>query len=84
MDMFYRFLNVLENLGGAHQLAGNVDMNNVSSWNDPLGVLIVGICQLGLSGWKPAECRAIGNELMAWKARGLLEREGFVLFSVTF
>ncbi|KAL3506570.1 hypothetical protein ACH5RR_031952 [Cinchona calisaya] len=74
--LFSRFLNVLENLGGAHQLAGNLDINNVSSWNDPLEVLVVGIHQLGLSGWKPNECRAIGNELMAWKARGLLEREG--------
>lgn len=71
-----RYLNALENLGGAHQLSRNVDSNNVSSWNDPLGVLSVGIRQLGLSGWKPDECRAIGNELMAWKARGLPDREG--------
>ncbi|XP_027165798.1 phosphoglucan, water dikinase, chloroplastic [Coffea eugenioides] len=71
-----RYLNALENLGGAHQLSRNVDSNNISSWNDPLTVLSVGIHQLGLSGWKPDECRAIGNELMAWKARGLPEREG--------
>ena len=72
----FRYLNALENLGGAHQLSRNVDSNNISSWNDPLTVLSVGIHQLGLSGWKPDECRAIGNELMAWKARGLPEREG--------
>ncbi|XP_021907262.1 phosphoglucan, water dikinase, chloroplastic isoform X1 [Carica papaya] len=71
-----RFLNVLENLGGAPWLAKNVEPKNVSSWNDPLGALIVGVRQLGLSGWRPEECSAIGNELLAWKEKGLFEKEG--------
>ncbi|CAN6580302.1 unnamed protein product [Malus baccata var. baccata] len=71
-----RFLNELDALGGAHWLAENVKSKDVSSWNGPLDALIVGIHQLSLSGWKPEECAAIENELVAWKARGLSEREG--------
>lgn len=63
-------------MGGAHQLAQAVDSHNLSSWNDPLGVLIVGISQLGMSGWKPEECSALCKELLTWRDRGLLEREG--------
>lgn len=75
----HRFLNVLEDVGGAHQLAENAKSKNVSSWNDPIGVLLVGIRQLGLSGWKPEECTAIGNELLAWQEKGLSETEGTLL-----
>lgn len=71
-----RFANELEAMGGAHWLAQNVNSKDVSSWNDPLGALIVGVHQLRISGWKPEECAAIENELLAWKARGLSETEG--------
>lgn len=71
-----RFANELEAMGGAHWLAQNVKSKDVSSWNDPLGALIVGVHQLRISGWKPEECAAIENELLAWKARGLSETEG--------
>ncbi|KAI4334814.1 hypothetical protein L6164_013523 [Bauhinia variegata] len=71
-----RFLNVLEVKGGAHWLAENVQSKNVNSWNNPLGGLIIGIHQLKLSGWKPEECAAIENELLAWKTGGLSEKEG--------
>lgn len=71
---------MLENLGGAPWLAKNVEPKNVSSWNDPLGALIVGVRQLGLSGWRPEECSAIGNELLAWKEKGLFEKEGTLSF----
>ncbi|KAK9288175.1 hypothetical protein L1049_016624 [Liquidambar formosana] len=71
-----RFLNALDAVGGADRLAANVESENVSSWNDPLSALIVGIRQLGLSGWKPEECTAIGNELLAWQEKGLSEKEG--------
>ncbi|GAV57540.1 CBM_20 domain-containing protein/PPDK_N domain-containing protein [Cephalotus follicularis] len=70
------FMNALEAMGGADWLAKNVESKNVSSWNDPLGALIVGICQLGLSGWKPEECAAIRNELLAWQEKGLFDKEG--------
>ena len=75
-----RFLNVLETVGGAHWLAKSVEARNINSWNDPLGALVVGIHQLGLSGWKPEESAAIENELLAWRERGLTEREGAVIF----
>ncbi|XP_075085302.1 phosphoglucan, water dikinase, chloroplastic-like isoform X2 [Nicotiana tabacum] len=71
-----RFVNAVEALGGADSLAENVAQKNVSSWNDPIGALNVGIQQLGLSGWKPEECKAVGNELLSWKERGLSETEG--------
>ncbi|XP_062164636.1 phosphoglucan, water dikinase, chloroplastic isoform X2 [Alnus glutinosa] len=70
-----RFLNVLEAVGGVHWLTKSVESGNISSWNDPLGALVVGIHQLGLSGWKPEESAAIENELLAWQDRGLSERE---------
>ncbi|PHU14035.1 hypothetical protein BC332_15240 [Capsicum chinense] len=33
-------------------------------------VVILLMIKLGLSGWKPEECKAIGNELLLWKKRG--------------
>lgn len=71
-----RYLNALDAVGGANWLAKNVESKNVSSWNDPLSALTVGIRQLGLSGWRPEECSAIGNELFVWQEKGLSEREG--------
>ncbi|XP_062108119.1 phosphoglucan, water dikinase, chloroplastic [Humulus lupulus] len=71
-----RFLNGLEAIGGTNWLAENVKSKNVSSWNDPLGSLIVGINQVKLSGWKSDECDAIESELLAWKEKGLFESEG--------
>ncbi|KAJ7957314.1 phosphoglucan, water dikinase, chloroplastic [Quillaja saponaria] len=71
-----RFINDLEAQGGASWLAANVQSKNVNSWKDPLGALVVGVRQLELSSWKPEECAAIANELLVWKNRGLLEREG--------
>uniref|UniRef100_A0A6M2ETZ3 CBM20 domain-containing protein n=1 Tax=Populus davidiana TaxID=266767 RepID=A0A6M2ETZ3_9ROSI len=71
-----RFLNALEAAGGAKWLADNVESKNISSWNDPLGALIVGVRQLGLSGWRPEECAAIGTELLAWQEKRLFEKEG--------
>ncbi|KAL2520078.1 Phosphoglucan [Forsythia ovata] len=71
-----RFLNALEAVGGASWLAENVDKKNVGSWSDPIRALVIGIHQVALSGWKLEECRAIGNELLAWQERGLIETEG--------
>ncbi|KAI4326410.1 hypothetical protein MLD38_031729 [Melastoma candidum] len=71
-----RFLNAVESAGGASWLAEKVETENVSTWDDPLEVLAVGIRQLGLSGWKLEECNAIGNELLSWKNRGLADKEG--------
>ncbi|KNA06557.1 hypothetical protein SOVF_179910 isoform A [Spinacia oleracea] len=70
-----RFLNALEALGGAGWLAKSVESKNVTSWNEPLDALAIGVRQLGLSGWKSEECIAIGNELLAWKDKGLSEKE---------
>lgn len=69
-----RYLNALEAAGGAQWLAENVNSKNVNSWSDPIGALVVGVHQLGLSGWKPEECKAIQNELLAWKEKGLSEK----------
>ncbi|CAN1837725.1 Phosphoglucan, water dikinase, chloroplastic [Linum perenne] len=74
--LFSRFINELEAMGGAKWLTDNSESKNVSSWNDPLASLAIGVRQLGLSGWKPKECTAIGNELRAWQERGFSEKEG--------
>ncbi|KAG2316612.1 hypothetical protein Bca52824_019734 [Brassica carinata] len=71
-----RYLNALETMGGAVQLAKDVDSRSVASWKDPLDALVLGVQQVGLSGWKQEECLAIGNELLAWRERDLLEKEG--------
>lgn len=67
---------MLEAVGGANWFADNLESKNISSWNDPLGALIVGVHQLSLSGWKPEECAAIQSELTAWQEKGLFEKEG--------
>lgn len=77
-----RYLNALEAAGGVDWLSEKVKPEKINSWNDPLDALIVGIRQLGLSGWQPEECVAIGNELAAWKSKLLSEREGTVHFLV--
>lgn len=71
-----RFLNALEAVGGTSWLTENVERKNVFSWSNPIGALVIGIHQVVLSGWNLEECRAIGNELLAWQERGLLETEG--------
>ncbi|CAN8255844.1 unnamed protein product [Cochlearia groenlandica] len=71
-----RFLNALETMGGAAQLAKDVESRNVASWSDPLDALVLGVHQVGLSGWKQEECLAIKNELLAWREKELLEEEG--------
>ncbi|KAF3638667.1 hypothetical protein FXO38_23127 [Capsicum annuum] len=39
-------------------------------------VVILLMIKLGLSGWKPEECKAVGNELLLWKKRGISKNEG--------
>ncbi|KAH0855550.1 LOW QUALITY PROTEIN: hypothetical protein HID58_007906 [Brassica napus] len=56
-------------------LLSRCGIKRLSSWNDPLDALVLGVHQVGLSGWKQEECLAIGNELLAWRERDLLEKE---------
>ncbi|KAE9618610.1 putative phosphoglucan, water dikinase [Lupinus albus] len=71
-----RFFNVLEVKGGAHWLAAKSQSKNINAWNDSLRALIIGVHQLKLSSWKPEECDAIENELIAWSKKGISEMEG--------
>ncbi|RAL54400.1 hypothetical protein DM860_001528 [Cuscuta australis] len=71
-----RFINALEALGGANWHVENVGPTNSIMWNEAIAGLIVGIHQLGLSGWKSEECKAITNELFSWKEMGFLDTEG--------
>ncbi|XP_073118655.1 phosphoglucan, water dikinase, chloroplastic [Henckelia pumila] len=71
-----RFLNALEARGGAIWLAENIEQNNANSWTDPIDAVVISIHQVGLSGWKPKECMAIGNELLTWQKKLLLENNG--------
>lgn len=52
--------------GGAEGLAGGPDGN----WALPIGAAVLGVRHMGLSGWAPAECLALENELAAWQKFG--------------
>ncbi|GAB2283122.1 hypothetical protein Dimus_017652 [Dionaea muscipula] len=73
--MFGIFLNSLDAIGGASWLPETLESKDVTSWNELFDALLIGIHQLGLSGWTPEECSAIGNELRTWKEKGLPEKE---------
>ena len=63
-----RAANAVESNGaGAAQLAGA----NEKEWALPLGMLVLSVRQMGLSGWLPAECMAIDEEIAAWQKAGL-------------
>ncbi|ONK58769.1 uncharacterized protein A4U43_C09F16460 [Asparagus officinalis] len=71
-----RLFNIIETMGGSSWLVENINSKNAVPWNHPLDSLIIGIRQIGLSGWKSKECSAIVSELLAWQQTGFLEREG--------
>ncbi|KAL3702008.1 hypothetical protein R1sor_020030 [Riccia sorocarpa] len=71
-----RYINELESAGGAKPLIDEAKSQKVTSWNHPLGVVVLGVRQLGLSGWQQKECLAIENELSAWQEAGIQAREG--------
>ena len=58
---------VLCKQGGMEALAGSD-----RAWALPLGAAVLGVRQLGLSAWEPAECLALENELGAWQQAGRL------------
>jgi phosphoglucan,water dikinase len=64
-----RFVGALEARGGAAALAGASD----GAWGLPLGALVLGVRQLGLSGHAQAECMAVERELAAWQKLGGLQ-----------
>eukprot|EP00850_Spirogloea_muscicola_P003513 SM000014S00301 [mRNA] locus=s14:501177:507786:- [translate_table: standard] len=66
-----RFLNAMEEEGGAAWLAEDVAGSNAARFAAPLGATVLGVRQLGLSGWQQAECVAVENELMAWQQAGV-------------
>ena len=43
---------------------------NDNSWALPLGATLLGIRQVGLSGWEPKECMALENEIASWQQAG--------------
>ncbi|KAG6548416.1 hypothetical protein Mapa_009902 [Marchantia paleacea] len=72
-----RYINSLEAAGGANFLIKEAKSQKVMSWNHPLGVVVLGVRQLGLSGWQQKECLAIENEISAWQAAGIVQgKEG--------
>ena len=77
---FYRFSNTLDEMGGSTTLAQKALLKKVESWNHPFGAIVLGIRQLGLSGFKREECMAIENEIIAWQSAGIFEKEGMLYF----
>lgn len=58
--------NIIDGQGGAEGLAGATD----AGWAQPIGAAVLGIRHMGMSGWEPAECTAVENELTAWQQAG--------------
>lgn len=52
--------------GGAAALLNAHDR----AWAPALGALVLGLRQMGLGGWAPAEAMAIEHELAAWERQG--------------
>ncbi|CAM6112841.1 unnamed protein product [Calypogeia fissa] len=71
-----RYINSLESAGGAKWLIDEAKSTNVSAWNQTLGAVVLGIRQIGLSGWQSQECLAIENELSAWQSAGIVQKDG--------
>ena len=64
-----RFQNILEGgEGGSDGLAGAHE----NAWALPVGMLVLALRHMGLSGWKSAECAALDEELSAWQNAGLV------------
>jgi phosphoglucan,water dikinase len=58
--------------GGAATIASSPD----AAWALPIGALVLGLRQVGLSGFDPGECMALEHELTTWQRLGnLLDRE---------
>ena len=64
-------MNAVEAAGGAGMLASEATAGSADSWSHSLGATVLGLRQLGLSGWQSQECAAVENELQAWQAAGL-------------
>ena len=52
--------------GGAETLVLGKD----GEWALPIGASVLAVRHIGLSGWQPAECMALENELTAWQHQG--------------
>ncbi|KAL4513385.1 hypothetical protein Ndes2437B_g00596 [Nannochloris sp. 'desiccata'] len=61
-----RFINNLEERGGANTLAAGSD----GTWGLPLGALVIALRHVGLCGFQPAECMALERELATWQRLG--------------
>lgn len=66
-----RFSNAVDAFGGAPALAQDATSGDLDRISHTLGATVLGIRQLGLSGWQQAECIAIENELQTWQKAGL-------------
>jgi phosphoglucan,water dikinase len=66
--LFISFAHYLTRLcqGGSAFLSKAED----AAWAKPLGAALLGVRHMGLSGWQPAECMALENELAEWQEHG--------------
>jgi phosphoglucan, water dikinase len=62
-----RYVNDIYNNGTTSQLTQG--KNDV--WAQPLGMLVLSVRHLGLSGWKPAECFALDADISTWQKLGV-------------
>jgi phosphoglucan, water dikinase len=61
-----RYVNEMESSGTPAALAGG----RQDAWAKPLGMLVLSVRHLGLSGWAPAECMALDTDIGTWQKLG--------------
>lgn len=72
--------NTLQAQGGSAALAGG----HANGWSLPIGAAVLAVRHVGLSGWHPADCAAVENELTAWQQAGQLsERDNALRLKAT-
>lgn len=59
------FVSILHpHQGGSTALAAS---KSSIAWSHPLAMLLLGVRNLGLGGWMPAECMALEHEVTTWQ-----------------
>lgn len=62
-----RYLNHFHDSG----TAGMLTQGRNDVWAQPLGMLVLSVRHLGLSGWRPAECFALDADISTWQKLGV-------------
>lgn len=62
-----RYVNDMHDSGAV----GLLTQGRNDVWAHPLGMLVLSVRHLGMSGWKPAECFALDADIATWQKLGV-------------